>query len=154
MKRKTFLMLCLFTSMVTSSAFAQEWTKAQLEVWQVIGSEWAAYKAGDIAGLTAILHPKYQGWDETSPLPYSKEKIVEQLGDIFMVRKVTFYDIEPARITVTDNTAVVDYYYSYTYFDPRDESKKPVDRQGRAVECYAKEKGKWLLLGDMGVQQK
>lgn len=147
-------MLCLFAGMVTSSALAQEWTKAQQEVWQVIENEWAAYKAGDIAGLTAIIHPKYQGWDETSPLPYSKEKIVEQLGDIFRTRKVIFYDIEPARITVTDNAAVVDYYYSYTYVDPSDESKKPVDRTGRAVECYVKEKGKWLLLGDLGVQQK
>jgi hypothetical protein len=154
MKKKTFVLLCLFVGMATTSAFSQEWTKAQLEVWQVIENEWNAYKAGDVTALAAVIHPKYQGWDGESPLPYTKVKTVQQVGDILLVRKLNFMDIEPARITVTDNAAVVDYYYNFTFINAGDETKKVVERKGRAVEFYVKEKGSWLLLGDMGVEQK
>jgi hypothetical protein len=153
MKKKTFLLLCLFVGMATTSAFSQEWTKAQQEMWQVVENIWNSYKTGDLAAYNASLHPKYQGWDNQTPLPYSKIKVMQQLGEMMPSIKFEVIDIEPARIVVTENAAVVDYYYNYTYTRTQGDKKDPVTRKGMAVEFYVKEKGAWLLLGDMGIQQ-
>jgi hypothetical protein len=154
MKTKTFLLLCLFMGMATTSAFSQEWTKAQLEVWQVVENTWNSYKGGDLTPYYASLHPKYQGWDSQTPLPYTKVKVMQQLGELMPSIKIDVMDIEPARIVVTENAAVVDYYYNYTYTRTLGDKKDSVTRKGMAVEFYVKEKGAWLLLGDMGVEQK
>lgn len=132
---------------------AQEWTKAQSEVWQVVTSAWNSYKTGDIDLVAATIHPKYQGWDNLTPLPYNKEKSMQQTREWLVINKLEFYDIEPARITVLENVAVVDYYYDYILITTAGEKKESKERKGMAVEFYVKEGGKWLLLGDMTTRQ-
>jgi hypothetical protein len=68
-----------------SALVAQEWTKAQKEVWQVVEDSWAKTKTWDIDGLMASIHEKYQGWNESAPLPMNKE----QVGEFYKMMKET-----------------------------------------------------------------
>jgi len=92
---------------------------------------------------------KYQGWDDKSSLPISKEKAIQSYQELNKIRKLGVYDIEPARITVTENAAVIDYYYSFTATYTTGGKKESRDISGKNVEFWVKEGGKWLLLGDM-----
>jgi len=147
---KTFVAICMMVTF-TSSLNAQEWTRAQEEVWQAVESGWANWANKDVEGALAGLHDKYQGWNQDEPLPFNKQKMEKWYNSMKEMMEVKYYDIEPARITVTENAAVVDYYFSaYMEFTWGDE-KKEKDVKGKNVEFFVKEKGKWLLLGDMTV---
>ena len=153
MKTKTLLLFLLFIGIATTSAIAQEWTKEQKEVWQVCVNTWENYKVGKIDAIAAVLHPKYNGWDDQTPLPYTKEKSVQQIKEFLSSMSLNYYDIEPARIIVTESAAVIDYYYSYSFTITQGDKKEIKERKGMYVEFYVKEKGTWLLLGDMTTRQ-
>ena len=55
---------------------------------------------------------------------------------------------------MTDNAAVIDYYYDYTLTTTIADKKETKQRKGMVVEFYVKEGGKWLLLGDMTTHEK
>ena len=144
------LLLGLIT---TSGVHAQEWSKAQNEVWQVCENGWKNWKTGNTDEMAAVIHPKYHGWDDQTPLPYTKEKAMQQYEEWKAKTSLVSYDIEPARIVVTENAAVIDYYYSLIMTVTQDDKKETVKRKGMYVEFYVKEKGSWLLLADMTTHQ-
>jgi len=143
--------IALFAFFMTSTAIAQEWTKEQKEVWQTVDNMWSKWKTGDVAGVTASFHEKYQGWNGDMPLPMGKEKMVQMFQEMKDMSKVDSYSIEPARIAVSGNAAVVDYYFNYSVTNTVGNEKKQDHGKGKNVEFYVKEGGKWLLLGDMSV---
>jgi hypothetical protein len=95
------------------------------------------------------MHDKMQGWNNENPLPFSKDKILELYAMMKENMKVEYYNINPARITVTDNAAVVQYYFAFYAVYKMGEKEWEEQITGKNAEFYVKEKGKWLLLGDM-----
>ena len=137
----------------TTSAFAQEWTKAQKEVWQVVEDSWTKWKSGDVTGSIACVHEKYQGWSDDTPLPITKDQVTQWFQAMKEIMKVEFFYLNPARILVTENAAVVDYYYSFGATYTRGEKKEMKESEGKNAEFYIKEGGKWLLIGDMTIHK-
>ncbi|MBP6977341.1 MAG: hypothetical protein PHD61_13275 [Bacteroidales bacterium] len=152
---KTLLKLAMMAmvAIITTSVFAQEWTKEQKEVWQVVENSWLKWKAGDVDGATITLHPMYQGWDDESPLPLNKDAVVQWFRAQKDRMTVNGYMINPARITVTENAAVVHYYFFYSVTYTAGDQKKLEEVGGKYVEFYVKEGGKWLCLGDMSMEE-
>lgn len=140
------MIMALFSSTTT---VAQEWTKDQKEVWNVVVDSWNKWAAGDIEGSMASIHEKYQGWSSDSPLPIGKEKLTDWYTAMKNFAKVNFHDVEPARITIVGNAAVVHYYFSVNMTYTIGEEKSQKDISGKNAEFYIKDGGKWLLLGDM-----
>jgi len=153
MKTKT-LLLCLLLGIVTSVAYAQEWTKTQKEVWQVVEDGWMKWTSFDVDGYMAILHEKYQGWSNDSPLPITKDMVKKSFSDWMSNSQFGYYQINPARITVTENAAVADYYFYFKMTYTAGEAKELQEWYGQNVEFYVKEGGKWLLLGDLTISNK
>ena len=154
MKKKTILFICLFLGIVSARAYCQEWTDAQKEVWQVVEDSWTKWKAEDIDGIMTFLHEKYQGWSNESPLPGDKESYKKWLPEEMKRMKIEFYEINPARISIAENAAVVDYYFYFEMTYTQGEKKKLQEWYGKNAEFYVKEDGKWLLLGDMTISNK
>ena len=144
-------LIAIFAFIATISVYSQEWTKEQKEVWKAVEDEWSIWKNGDVEGLAAIMHEKYQSWNNTFPLPVSKSMTVDYFKQMNATFKVINYSINPARITVTENSAAAYYYFSFSYSYGEGESKKKENEKGRYVEFYTRQGGKWLLLGDMMV---
>ena len=149
MKTTLKIAVVAWLAVIASTVFAQEWTKTQKEVWQVVEDSWAKTKAGDINTMFGYIHEKYQGWNEDDPLPVSKEQVTNWFKKIFEMSKLDDYVLNPARITVTENAAVVDYYVWYQVSFQQGEKKEVRSFKGKNAEFYVKEGGKWLLLGDM-----
>lgn len=141
--------MILFTFSLSSDLFSQEWSKAQKEVWQMSENAWAKLKAGDVDGFGSNLHEKYQAWSSDDPLPMTKEQALNMFRARKEKTKFNSISMNPARITVTDNGAVIDYYFnlSMSYLLP--DNKSTVNLSGKQVEFWVKEGNKWLLLGDM-----
>ena len=140
-----------FIVLFATTAFAQEWSKAQKEVWQVVEDSWAKLQAGDVDGAAANFHEKYLGWNEEMPLPMGKAKVIQMYKKLNEFVKVESYDLEPARIVVTDDGAVVYYYFSLYETMILGDKKEQKQYGGKNVEFYVKENGKWLLLGDLTI---
>jgi ketosteroid isomerase-like protein len=138
----------------TTTAFAQEWTKAQKEVWQVVEDSWTKWKAGDIEGSFACFHEKYQGWGDDMPLPMTKENVLRWSQEMKNIQKLDNFSLNPARILITENAAVVDYYFWYEETYTKGDKKEIKESQGKNAEFYIREGGKWLLLGDMTIHEK
>ena len=140
-----------FMFLGASSLVAQEWTKEQKEVWQVVEDAWADWQQGDMNATYASIHEKYLGWNQEDPLPTNKEKWIKSNEAMKDFVKMEYYDLEPARILVYENIAVVHYYYeNYGTFTKNDE-KKEFSYKGKNAEFYIKEDGNWMLIGDMSV---
>lgn len=135
----------------TSALLAQDWTKEQKEVWQVVEDSWAKTKTWDLDGMLAYIHEKYQGWNQEAPLPMNKGQVAQFYKEMKETSKVESLNLNPARIVVTENAAVVDYYFWIKSTNTVGEKKEPEVMYGKNVEFYVKEKGKWLLLGDMTI---
>lgn len=151
------LMKCAMITTITiaflsvSSLNAQEWTKEQKEVWQVVETAWEKWQEGDFDASFASIHEKYLGWNQEDPLPTSKEKWRKSVETWKEYTKLDYYDNEPARILVNGDVAVVHYYTDYYLTFTKGEDKKQKSYKGKNTEFYIKEDGKWLLIGDMSV---
>jgi hypothetical protein len=142
-------MIAWIAFIASTAVFAQDWTKAQKEVLQVVEDNWLKTKTGDIDGMAANIHEKYQGWNNEAPLPMNKERVLKVYKKLNEISKLEDYSINPARIVVTDNAAVVDYYFWCQVSNMVGEKKAMEESHGKNVEFYVKEGGKWLLLGDL-----
>lgn len=128
---------------------AQDWTKDQKAVWQEIEAGWEAWKTGDSDGAFKGIHDSYLGWNNEDPMPMSKEKWMRQYNEMKENVTVNYYDIEPARINVDGNNAAVYYYFEFSMTYKKGEMEKDMNMDGRNVEFYVKDGGKWMLFGDM-----
>jgi len=68
--------------------------------------------------------------------------------------KMDYYDLEPARILVYGDAAVVHYYYENYITFTKNDKKSEYNYKGKNAEFYIKEDGKWFMIGDMSVWNK
>jgi len=68
------IVIIMIAFLGASTLHAQEWTKAQKEVWKVTQDAWVKWQEGDIDAAFTDIHDKYLGWSSQDPLPLSKEK--------------------------------------------------------------------------------
>ena len=134
--------LCAF--LFVTSAYAQEWTKDQLELWTQIEASWEKWKTGDIDGSLEVFHEKYLGWSSEYPMPADKAKITKAWNMMKDNFKVLYVDLEPVRIAVVGDAAVAHYYFTF-YSEYMGKQK---EMKGKNSEFYVKEGGKWMLFGD------
>ena len=143
------MMLTAIFLIAAANVNAQEWTDDQLEVWQVVESAWENWQNGNYDATFESIHEKYMGWNHEDPLPTSKEKWIKTMEMMEGYAKLSYYDLEPARIVVYKNVAVVHYYFSQTMSFTKDGETKEYNFKGKNAEFLVKEKDLWLLIGDM-----
>jgi hypothetical protein len=156
MKKQMFLLVlatigvaCLSITQLS----AQEWTKDQQEVWNEVEKMWSNWESGNIDAAFVNVHDKYIGWNNTSPLPISKSKWVEPAKKDKDKYTNKGYDIEPARILVEGDAAVVHYYYTMWWIYDNGEKKENGISKGKWSEFFIKEGGKWKLIGDFTYEE-
>ena len=151
-------LLCVFSSVVLLSLFAyhlnaQNWTKEQMEVWNVVLKSNELMNKGDFDGYFANVHEDYQGWNNQIPLPVNKTLFKQMMPSAEMMEsfKLDYSMNNPARIVVSGDLAVVHYVFAWSGTNTTDEGTFPLKNSGKNTEFYVKEDGKWLLIGDMTV---
>lgn len=148
------LAIIMIASFGSLSLNAQTYSKEQMAVWQEVENKWAKWKAGDLDAAFANIDDHWLGWNDKDPMPISKEKWVISMKETVNRRSNISFDIEPARILVRGNGAVVHYYYSYSFLYTDGDQSQTVSDQGKWSEFFIKEGGKWILIGDFTTSNK
>ena len=132
-----------------SAVCAQEYTDDQKEVWKVVEDFWADWEKSDPDAGFAFVHDSYLGWNNEDPMPTSKAKWLNSLKKYSPFLSNMDYDIDLARILVHKDVAVVHYYFTFSFLYTEGDVKEKVGYHGKWTEFFIKEKGNWMLLGDM-----
>lgn len=141
--------LIVLLLIASANIYSQNWSKEQLEVWSVVEKSWDGWKNGDVESIFTLIHEDYQGWSNRDPLPVSKALVEEMYESYASSEKVSNVFINPARIVISGNAAVVDYVFEFTGVYTSGDDETEYNITGKNAEFYIKEGGNWLLLGDM-----
>ena len=141
------VLLCL----ASANTYSQNWSEEQLEVWAVVENSWDGWLGGDMDKVLATIHEDYQGWSNRNALPVSKALAKKMYEEMSSSGKISNFFINPARIVITGNAAVVDYVFEFSAVYTNLEAEVPYNVTGKNAEFYVKDGGNWLLLGDMTI---
>jgi len=141
--KKTFktILIILFPITVMaffeSSAFGQEWTAVQKEIWELEEARWKALTQRDLEGFVKDHHEDGAFWPYWSEEPLNRAKFKEFLAPI------EFYsaELKPYAIKVFGNVAIVQYTCKY--------STMGGNVYSRFTEIRMKEDGVWKVIGKM-----
>jgi len=142
------IVMLLIAFLGTTRVNAQEWTADQKAVWQEVENMWANWKVSDIDGAFANIHEDYLGWNNSVPMPMSKAKWANSMQDFSKSIGNQYYNIEPARIVVYKNVAVVHYYFDYSFELNTGEKKEKHAYSGKWTAFFVLEKNLWVMIGD------
>jgi len=133
---------------VATSAFAQEQSKDEAEVWSLEKSYWEYAKANDLDKYRALWHEKFVGWPSVSASPVRKDHITDWMTS--NTAKGLFlksYGLEQLAIQVTGDIAVDHYRIRIDWA-----GSKPVDAKTdvvRITHTWLRHDGKWEIIGGM-----
>ena len=147
MKSRLMLTIALFFGLGVSSIFAQDWSPAQKDVWKNVNDYWALLAKGDVNGFLDYFHSDYAGWDNSDPLPSSKEESRKWITFAYQGAKIPIYEIKPLTIKIYGDVAFVHYYYTLVK-EASDGKKK--NESGRWTDILLKQGNKWVMIGDHG----
>lgn len=133
--------------LVSAPLSAQEWSKAQKEVWNNVETYWGLWAKRDVDGFLSYFHEDYSGWFNGSSLPSGKESVHKWLSHFFPNSENLVYEIKPVSIKVHGDFAIVHYYYSEL---SKNADGKNEMEQGRWTDILKKDGNRWLLIGDHG----
>ena len=148
MKNYSFLFVFLFL-LLPVLGNAQFCTEEEKEVWTVVEDWWKNWKNKDIDAAFATVSEDYVGWNQKNPLSISKDKWKKQTEDYMPYSVERYYEIDPVKVVVKGDAAVVHYYYSFTNKWEFKEDKGTTKFSGKWTEFFVKENGKWMLFGDL-----
>jgi hypothetical protein len=102
-----------------------------------------AVKTSNIDDLIPLYHENFVAWNYGYPKPVSKKEFLEAEASALKKMKFNYYKIDPISITVTNNIAVVNVNYDYSFID---EGKKTIAITGKWSAVLINNKSKWLFL--------
>lgn len=122
---------------------AQEWSEEQKEVWQLSVKMHRFWAERNLDAYMDCLHKNYMGWFQKNPLPIDKNSLRKWEAINFNTQKILRYEIRPISITLTDDVAVVNFYFNALREDVN--GKKLTHT--KATRFCIKENDEWLVLG-------
>lgn len=130
-----------------TSASALSWSPEQQEIWKFEELQWQMSKDKDLSWIDKMVHPNVSYWSTDNQMPQNKASLTRwnRYGDSNST--ILEQELFPISITITGNTAVV----QYRYMIARENYKK--ERQtvsGRYTDVLIKEGGKWMFIAWAG----
>jgi Domain of unknown function (DUF4440) len=119
------------------SAFGQELSAEQKEVWKVEEMLYEFNKQGDLWKYLDLYHNDGVVWATRVPHPINKPRMETIMMNYINIKS---YKLEPVIIKVTGNSALA--YFRFNYVD-----KNNATHSGRMVHFLIKQDGKWRIFG-------
>jgi len=147
MLRSVFSTAFVTLVVIVGGASAQTWSAEQQEIWKIEEQQWQMAKDKDLTWIDKMVHPNLSYWDVDQPSPQNKASLTRWNRYNSGNATVLEQELYPISITITGNTAVVQYRYSIA----RENLKKERETfSGRYTDVLVKEGGKWLFLAWAG----
>ena len=133
--------------LVSVSAAAQSWSKAEQEAWKAVETVWAADSSGNTAEFLSFFHDDYRGWPWGMRAPSTKRMVSKYFHWRHKNLTVNVYNLVPMSIIVKGNTAVAHYLFSRMTTNKDGKSEWI---EGRWTDIMVKQGGSWKLIADAG----
>ena len=147
LKYSALLIFCV-AMLAATSAFSQEWSAQQKDVWKNVETYWALAAKGDVEAFLTYFHKDFSGWINGAHLPHdraTREKFI-RFND--PRNEILFQDVKPLAIKIHGNIAIV--HYTYTEISKSAGDEKEKTEQGRWTDILMKQENKWVMIGDSG----
>jgi hypothetical protein len=128
-------------SVLGFQVYAEEWNDEQKEVWNNIQVGWENIKRNDAEALMAGIHPNAVIWWSTTTSPHRAELLQHTYEKWFSWDKSVSSELQPLRIEIYDNVAIIAYYV--TWKGDKGSAKDKV------LSFYKKQGDKWLQIGSL-----
>ncbi|WP_341328408.1 nuclear transport factor 2 family protein [Methylotuvimicrobium sp. KM2] len=123
-----------------------EFSPEQSELWERVLALWALSMNRNKNQIRSTLHPRYIGWDMSSPLPHDREAAVNSVTD--NSPELQKYELQPLSVQVYDGrVGVAHYTYTATVIPKGGEALKVT---GKWSEVYLKMDGAWQMISVSG----
>lgn len=124
------------------SAFGQEWTAEQKEVWNVVVADIENFKTGDVDKIMEKRHDDLIIWWSNRTLAFGKKLATYQYKGWFDFEIPKNWELNPVTIKISGNIAIVAYTYKI--------SGEKISDSGKNFDVWVKQNNQWLLLGTTG----
>ena len=141
---KTLFLIIAFSvvTFFTYPTHGEDWSADQKEVWKMQEAVWDLWKKGDGEGRLALYHKDCTLWLYNAVFTGDKTLIRR---DIIHIPKIESFELEPQKVKVFDNFAIVQYSLKYTALGR--------DYNERVMTNWMKQNEKWQIIGSMRAQQ-
>lgn len=145
MKVKKLLITCLAGVLLVSAGAvsAKDWSKAQLEVWNVVLESYKDIDAQDADWSSKWVFPDAMVWSMDYPMPRNRESIKRWDMYNFSGGKPHLSEYSPVAIVVHGDTAVAHYYSSSAN---EDREGKHETSHSRCTDVLAKDGKSWKFI--------
>jgi ketosteroid isomerase-like protein len=149
-KENIFISKILFFTFLCGAIFfsgfqvhGQELNDEQKQVWKMVEMWWENAKKGDLEALSANYYVTdcYEWWS-SGPAPIDKKSILPSLKEWFDYDKPISYILEPHKIHIVGDVAIV--FYSNKW------KGNKISDKARQIDTYVKRDNKWQFIGGMG----
>jgi hypothetical protein len=133
---------------LTATAFAQDATKFEAQVWQLEKAYWEYVKANDLEKYRALWHEHFLGWPFVSSAPARKDHITDWItANTSKGIKLQSYSIEQLAIQVTGDIAIN--YYRIKIMWANSEGAEVRSDALRIMHTWLRTHGAWQIIGGM-----
>jgi hypothetical protein len=139
----TLTIVCGFAG----AAVAETWNAEQQEVWKLEQQQWKMAAAKDLSWIDSMVHPNLSYWETGQPMPQNRDSLVRWNRYSATTGTALEQELLPISIAITDNVAVVTYYYSVAREDYKKEREMVT---GRYMDVLVKDKGSWKFIAWAG----
>ncbi|MGE5207768.1 MAG: nuclear transport factor 2 family protein [Alphaproteobacteria bacterium] len=133
---------------LAATAYAQNASKDQMQVWQLEKAYWEYVKANDLEKYRALWNDNFLGWPFVSSTPVHKDHITDWItANTSKGINLQSYSIEPLAIQVTGDVAIDHYRIKATWTDAKG-AHAHTDAD-RITHTWIRTNGTWKILGGM-----
>ena len=135
---------------LSAPSFAQEWSEAQKEVWQVVETYSEASHQRDLDRYLSHWHPDFLGWHNGDNKLTNQQERAKGLAYYFKSTKSIEYQLEPlAILVVADGKAAIVHYKLKNVLESKSSGKRS-SGLSYWTDYLVKKNGTWLLISDHG----
>ena len=136
-----FTMFFLSTSL---NASAQQWSSEEQEILDFTNACWETFVTEDVqAYLSSCTHADYTRWPAGALIPFDARSEQRILSDWFSRNSWSIGDIQPSRIEVAGDAAVI--HYQLFSFRVSNDGKSSAHTGGRS-DFLVRENGTWKVF--------
>ena len=116
----------------------EEWTEAQIEVWNSLQTHWEYCKQGDLEGFLSLYHDDAIEWWQEKVIPLGKAEMKFNYKHWLVYDKPVSYELEALSIQIFGNVANV--FYKAKWKGNR------LSSHSRHLETWLKQDNKWKFV--------
>ncbi len=136
-----YLLLCGLIVFWSLNVSAEEWTNAQMEVWNSVKAPWEYFKQGDLEGFMTIYHDDAVEWWRNSASPLGKVMMKAHFSEWLNYDKPITYELKPVSIQISGNIANVMYKVKW--------KGNILSDNARNMQTWIKQDNRWKFISGM-----